>query len=123
MELKTIEQYDKAVDRYHALCQKDRSAWLQFTEKDDAELKKVKGAIKAFESQHAKGFLIAGPQCTLGECPPGLFLCDDTVGMKTEYGNTIPECFIVASGEAFAGGVQPEALADVMVTPLVVSQY
>lgn len=51
-----------------------------------------------------------GWPCALADCPPGLFVCDDVVGLKTEYGNTEAYC---DSGERFCSKdlVQPcEAL-------------
>ena len=43
---------------------------------------------------------------TLDDCPVGLFLFDNTLCMKTEYGTSSGaiESFIVSSGEAFWGG-------------------
>lgn len=44
--------------------------------------------------------------CSLLECPPGLFLCDGTLGFKSEYSSMPghPEAFCVDSGEFFWGG-------------------
>lgn len=44
--------------------------------------------------------------CRLDECPPGLFLSNGCLGLKTEYRTNSgwTEAFVVASGEAFAGG-------------------
>lgn len=50
------------------------------------------------------------------ECPPGLFLKDDMVGLKTEYGKCEGYC---DSGETFLGGASTqEDLAKVIVQPL-----
>lgn len=39
-----------------------------------------------------------GWPCSYAECRPGLFLCDDMVGLKTEYGDD----GYCDSGESFA---------------------
>lgn len=49
--------------------------------------------------------------CKLGECRPGLFMYDACLGLKSEYG----EFFVVASGEAFWGGVTTEQERAVLV--------
>jgi len=40
--------------------------------------------------------------CTLGQCPPGLFVFQNCLGFKSEYGQD--EMYVVESGEAFWGG-------------------
>jgi hypothetical protein len=58
-----------------------------------------------------------GFPCTLAECPPGLFLHGENVGLKTEYGATEAFC---DSGERFWGGVsRVDNLAKVIVQPLI----
>lgn len=44
----------------------------------------------------------SGFRCTLDECTPGLFLFNNTIGFKSEYGDC--EVFVVESGEYFWGG-------------------
>ena len=46
-----------------------------------------------------------GPPVALDECPVGLFLCGDTLALKTEYGNNEGriDAYIVSSGEFFWG--------------------
>jgi hypothetical protein len=60
-----------------------------------------------------------GWQCTLKDCPPGLFLINDCLGIKTEYrpvrlnplngtystDTTDVEVYVASSGEVFWGGV------------------
>ncbi len=63
----------------------------------------------------------SGFKCKLSECPPGLFLCGDDVGLKTEYlddkGN--PEAYC-DSGEYFWGDANKGGNAkDTMVLPLI----
>lgn len=64
-----------------------------------------------------------GDECTLLECPPGLFLFKGSLGFKTEYGCHNPhnmEVYCVGSGEAFWGGTDNRAnLGDLRVTPAV----
>lgn len=43
-----------------------------------------------------------GWPCALGECPPGLFMYEETLGFNNEYGGDPP--YIVESGEVFWGG-------------------
>lgn len=38
----------------------------------------------------------------LQSCPPGLFMCHDELGFKSEYKNEPP--YVVATGEIFVGG-------------------
>ncbi len=58
-------------------------------------------------------------QCTLAECPAGLFVYGDTLCFKSEYrheGHT--EAFVVESGEAFWGGMYDPVMRDaLMVQP------
>lgn len=44
-----------------------------------------------------------GFKCTLAECPPGLFLCDDEniVGLKSDY----DDFYLAIDGDAFWGGL------------------
>lgn len=50
-----------------------------------------------------------------GECPPGFFLYDGMVGLKSEYGDDA----YCDTGEAFWGGTSvPAERAKLMVTPL-----
>ena len=58
---------------------------------------------------------------SLDECPPGLFLHGDCLGVKTEYRrqNGSVEAFVVASGEAFWGGTKtPEDCNALRVIPV-----
>lgn len=62
-----------------------------------------------------------GWPCKLKECPPGLFLCGETVGLKSEYksenGNSEAFC---DSGEAFWGDANRGGTADdTIVQPLI----
>lgn len=64
----------------------------------------------------------AGFKCKLRECPPGLFLCGDEVGLKSEYrneqGNSEAYC---ESGEFFWGDANKGRNADdTLVIPLTV---
>lgn len=53
---------------------------------------------------------------TLRECPIGLFMHDDTLCVKTEYGN---ESYIIWSGEYFVGGAKTkEEIGDILVLPI-----
>ena len=51
-----------------------------------------------------------GWPCTLEECPPGIFVCGENIGFKSEYSNDKTEAFC-ESGEYFCAGddkiVQP----------------
>lgn len=52
----------------------------------------------------------------LRHCPIGLFIKDNTLGVKTEYGN---EAYIVSSGEVFWGGAKTkQQIGDVLVLPI-----
>ena len=52
----------------------------------------------------------------LRNCPIGLFIKDNTLGVKTEYGN---ESYIVSSGEVFCGGAKTkQQIGDVLVLPI-----
>lgn len=52
----------------------------------------------------------------LKECPIGLFIKDNTLCVKTEYGN---EAYIVSSGECFWGGAKTrEQIGDILVLPI-----
>ena len=52
----------------------------------------------------------------LRECPIGLFIKDNTLCVKTEYGN---EAYIVSSGECFWGGAKTrEQIGDILVLPI-----
>lgn len=64
---------------------------------------------------------------TLGECPPGLFLFEDTLGFKSEYktesqsrqGFWQSDAYVVESGEYFWGGTSdPIARERLTVLPL-----
>lgn len=64
-------------------------------------------------------------ECTLVDCPPGLFLFDGALGFKTQYaidlGQTdyYPQAFVVATGEVFWGGVHThEERKRLMVQPV-----
>lgn len=53
----------------------------------------------------------------LKNCPIGLFIKDNTLCVKTEYGN---EAYIISSGERFWGGAKTkEQIGDVLVLPIV----
>lgn len=52
----------------------------------------------------------------LKDCPKGLFIKDNTLCVKTEYGN---EAYIVWSGEYFWGGAETKAeIGEVLVLPI-----
>lgn len=52
----------------------------------------------------------------LKDCPIGLFIKDNTLCVKTEYGN---EAYIVSSGEVFWGGARTkEEIGDILVLPI-----
>lgn len=52
----------------------------------------------------------------LKECPVGLFMYEDTLCLKTEYGN---EAYIVWSGEYFCGcDKTKDDIGDVLVLPI-----
>jgi len=53
--------------------------------------------------------------CTLAECPPGLFVLDSSLGLKTEYGDM--EVY-TGGGEIFWGGAaNKEDRSNLLVTP------
>lgn len=57
----------------------------------------------------------------LAECPPGLFLCGDCLGFKSEYRSEDgkSEAFVVESGEYFWGGAtSKDARELIMVHPV-----
>lgn len=57
-------------------------------------------------------------ECELQDCPVGLFLHDNELCLKTEYGL---DSYIVSSGEMFWGGVSSrEELAHVKVRPYLI---
>ena len=62
-------------------------------------------------------------ECTLGQCPPGLFLHGDDLGFKTEYSDTNgPEAYVVASGEYFWGGTDDkEVRRKLKVVPVIIN--
>lgn len=52
----------------------------------------------------------------LRNCPVGLFICNDVLCVKTEYGN---EAYIISSGEYFWGGAKTkQQIGDVLVLPV-----
>lgn len=64
---------------------------------------------------------------TLADCPPGLFLYNGTIHLKTEYSEELPPgggrwwplAYVGASGEFFWGGATThEARAKLIVQPL-----
>ena len=62
-----------------------------------------------------------GFPCKLSECPPGLFLCGENVGLKTEYLSEKgdPEAYC-DSGECFWGDANKGGSAkDTIVQPLI----
>jgi hypothetical protein len=53
----------------------------------------------------------------LKDCPIGLFIKNDTLCVKTEYGNN--DAYIVWSGERFWGGAKTiEEIGEVLVLPI-----
>jgi len=63
----------------------------------------------------------AGWPCTLAECPPGLFVFNDKVGLKSEYRSESGdmETFCGDSGEYFWGGVHdPSEKAKLILQPV-----
>lgn len=71
----------------------------------------------------AKSFIVKvkkNKACTFEECPIGLFLKDNELCLKTEYGL---EAYIISSGEMFWGGAKTgEDLRKVIVTPCKVKE-
>lgn len=60
--------------------------------------------------------LVLGQPVRLGELPPGLFMFNGTLALKSQYGH---DCFIVSNGEAFWGGTNNVSdLARLMVQPV-----
>lgn len=58
-----------------------------------------------------------GFPCKLIECPPGLFLCGNDVGLKTKYKSDEAFC---ESGESFWGDANKGGKAgDTIVQPLI----
>ena len=55
-------------------------------------------------------------EVTLEECPPGLFVYDNMLGLKTEYaivgGGT--EAYVCTSGESFWGGAGTSATRETL---------
>lgn len=65
----------------------------------------------------------SGWQCTLEECPAGLFVYENTVGFKSEYRtNGIIEVFC-DSGEVFWGGVNSTKERDKLIVQPVVTEW
>jgi hypothetical protein len=62
-------------------------------------------------------------ECTLSQCPPGLFLHGDDLGFKTEYSDVNgSEAYVVASGEYFWGGTNDrEVRRNIKVTPVIIN--
>ena len=58
-----------------------------------------------------------GFETTLKACPPGLFLFNEHVCFKSEYGD---DAYCVESGEYFHGNTEGVATLDERVTPLIV---
>lgn len=62
-----------------------------------------------------------GFQCTLAECPPGLFLFNDEVCFKSEYLTGISPDAYCENGEAFWGGTTLISERDkLLVQPLII---
>jgi hypothetical protein len=62
-------------------------------------------------------------ECTLDECPPGLFLFDGTLGLKDEYGTHEGrlDVYCADSGEYFWGGTSTlDELRKLVVQPMTV---
>jgi hypothetical protein len=62
-----------------------------------------------------------GEPCKLADCPPGLFVFEQSFGFKHEYGETDEDLgvFCADSGEYFWGGTSTrEELRQLMVVPL-----
>lgn len=63
-------------------------------------------------------------ECTLDQCPPGLFRINGYYGFKTEYrDDNGPEAYCVESGEYFWGGTDGDAEArrNLKVQPVIIS--
>jgi hypothetical protein len=62
-----------------------------------------------------------GFSCSFADCPPGLFLFEDCVALKTEYGDDIFGEAFTQNGERFWGGVNTKAARNnLIVQPLAV---
>lgn len=65
-------------------------------------------------------------ECSLNECPPGLFMFNDTLGFKSEYTTTLEnprryqcDAYVVESGEYFHGGARDtQERGALMVRPI-----
>lgn len=68
-------------------------------------LSEVEAALSAIEPQEGWRLVPDGAPVPLDECPVGLFLCGETLALKTEYGNNEGriDAYIVSSGEFFWG--------------------
>lgn len=55
--------------------------------------------------------------CTLAECPPGLFIFNGGIGFKSEYSTPegSPDAYVVSSGEYFWGGTSDRKARDALV--------
>jgi hypothetical protein len=72
---------------------------------------------------------VGGP-VTLDECPPGLFLWDGHLGLKTEYAEVVDtadgrrvrvDAYVVESGEFFWGGTKSlKQRAGLIVQPVLI---
>lgn len=62
-----------------------------------------------------------GEPCRLDECPPGLFIFNDTLGFRSEYWTSSikPDAYCLGSGEYFWGGTDGNmARAALIVQPV-----
>ena len=62
--------------------------------------------------------------CTLGKCPPGLFLFEGILCFKSEYLTALGrvEAYVVSSGEFFVGGTKTEEeRRGLMVLPVILT--
>lgn len=70
-----------------------------------------------------------GWPCTLSECPPGLFVFNDIVGFKSEYGardesgRIYSEVFCADTGEYFWGGTSDKYKRELLVVQPVVVRW
>lgn len=56
-------------------------------------------------------------RCRLKNCPIGLFIYDDELCIKTEYG--CGYCYIISTGEIFRGGIDNRSkLSQLLVYPV-----
>lgn len=62
-------------------------------------------------------------ECTLADCPPGLFVFEGEVCLKTEYPDKDGHCEVYcSSGEAFWGGKSRKSEVDgLMVIPAIIN--